>query len=109
MEDIPLEEQAVQSEQPSQGEPPAQTAQPNNPLHGVTLEAMLTYLVENLGWEDLAFRVHVRCFEYNPSIKSSLVFLRRTDWARKKVEKIYLKMTAKKNDRPKGEDPGFIM
>jgi uncharacterized protein (DUF2132 family) len=65
------------------------TPQKNNPLHGVTLEAMLTYLVENYGWEQLAGQVNIRCFQFDPSIKSSLVFLRRTPWARAKVEQLY--------------------
>ena len=64
--------------------------QANNPLHGVTLEMMLTRLVEKFGWEELGRIVPVRCFNYDPSIKSSLTFLRRTPWARLKVEKLYL-------------------
>ncbi|MGB4586430.1 MAG: VF530 family protein, partial [Rectinemataceae bacterium] len=55
--------------------------QPNNPLHDLTLEAILTRLVDHYGWEGLARRITVRCFELDPSIKSSLVFLRRTPWA----------------------------
>ena len=58
--------------------------QPNNPLHGLTLEAILTRLVDHYGWEDLARRITIRCFELDPSIKSSLIFLRRTPWAREK-------------------------
>jgi len=65
--------------------------QPNNPLHGLTLEALLTRLVDHYGWEGLARRVTVRCFELDPSIKSSLVFLRRTPWAREKVEQLYMR------------------
>ena len=65
--------------------------QPNNPLHGVTLEAILEDLVERRGWEDLADRIQIRCFAQDPSIKSSLKFLRKTDWARAKVERLYLK------------------
>ena len=64
--------------------------QPNNPLHGVTLEMILTHLVEQFGWEELGRRITIRCFIDNPSIKSSLKFLRRTSWARKKVEELYL-------------------
>ena len=64
--------------------------QPKNPLHGVTLKSILEELVENRGWEDLAARIHVRCFENDPSIPSSLKFLRKTDWARAKVERMYL-------------------
>jgi uncharacterized protein (DUF2132 family) len=63
--------------------------QPNNPLHGVTLEAMLTELVAHHGWEGLAQRIHIRCFVIDPSIKSSLTFLRKTPWAREKVETAY--------------------
>ena len=62
-----------------------------DPLHGVTLERLLTVLQEKYGWEGLAARVPIRCFQYDPSIKSSLVFLRRTPWARKKVEELYLR------------------
>jgi len=65
--------------------------QPNNPLHGITLEMMLNRLVEQYGWEELGRRIPLQCFRNNPSIKSSLKFLRRTDWARKKVEELYLK------------------
>lgn len=62
----------------------------NNPLHGVTLEVMLTELVEHCGWDELGDRINIRCFNYDPSIKSSLKFLRKTEWARKKVERMYL-------------------
>jgi len=64
--------------------------QPNNPLHGITLEMILTRLVEQFGWEELGRRIPVKCFTNEPSIKSSLKFLRRTPWARKKVEDLYL-------------------
>lgn len=64
--------------------------QRNNPLHGVKLEALLTDLVEHYGWEELASAVNINCFKSNPSITSSLKFLRKTDWAREKVEAIYL-------------------
>lgn len=67
------------------------TEQPNNPLHGVTLEMILTHLVEKYGWEELGNRITIKCFMVDPSIKSSLKFLRRTPWARKKVEDLYLK------------------
>ncbi|MDO9151590.1 MAG: VF530 family protein [Methylotenera sp.] len=66
------------------------TSQHNNPLHGVTLEAILTYLVDYYGWEALAERISVNCFSHDPSIKSSLKFLRKTQWARDKVESLYL-------------------
>jgi uncharacterized protein (DUF2132 family) len=64
--------------------------QPNNPLHGLTLERILTELIERYGWDELGRTISVRCFINNPSIKSSLVFLRKTPWARKKVEDLYL-------------------
>ncbi len=64
--------------------------QPNNPLHGVTLESMLTKLVERHGWEALGARIRIRCFTDDPSIKSSLSYLRKTPWARQKVEAWYL-------------------
>ena len=64
----------------------------NDPLHGVTLEMMLNRLVEHYGWEGLAERVRVRCFHFNPSVKSSLTFLRKTPWARKEVEDLYRRM-----------------
>jgi len=65
-------------------------SQKNNPLHGKTLEAILTQLLENYEWSDLAERVNIKCFKSNPSIKSCLKFLRRTPWAREKVEILYL-------------------
>ena len=64
--------------------------QPNNPLHGVTLEMILNDLVRRLGWKEMGRRVAIRCFTDNPSVSSSLKFLRKTPWARKKVEKLYL-------------------
>ena len=63
---------------------------PKDPLHGITLEMILTRLVEQHGWEELGKRIPINCFTHNPSIKSSLTFLRRTPWARKKVERLYL-------------------
>ena len=65
-------------------------AQPRNPLHGLTLEAILTALVAHYGWPGLAERITVRCFSVDPSISSSLKFLRKTPWAREKVEGLYL-------------------
>ena len=65
-------------------------AQKNNPLHGITLEQILTQLVESYGWENLAEAVPINCFRSNPSINSSLKFLRKTPWARAKVESFYL-------------------
>ena len=65
--------------------------QPNNPLHGVKLVDILEHLTQNYTWEQLADRIDINCFKSNPSIKSSLKFLRRTPWAREKVEHLYLK------------------
>ena len=68
-----------------------------DPLHGVTLETILTRLVEHYGWEELGRAVEIRCFNFDPSVKSSLVFLRKTPWARKKVEDLYVGIAAKWN------------
>lgn len=65
--------------------------QPNNPLHGVTLKRILEELVDRCGWEELGRRVTIRCFTHDPSLKSSLTFLRKTPWARAKVEELYLR------------------
>ncbi|MFI8483089.1 VF530 family DNA-binding protein [Pseudomonas sp. NPDC078700] len=67
------------------------TQTPKNPLHGVTLEAILNQLVATYGWDGLAQRIDIRCFKSDPSIKSSLTFLRKTPWAREKVEALYIK------------------
>ncbi len=69
-----------------------------DPLHGVTLEVLLTELQSHYGWEELAERVRVRCFLENPSIRSSLKFLRKTPWARTKVERLYLELLAERTD-----------
>lgn len=66
------------------------TPQPNNPLHGLTLERVVEQLVEYYGWERLSQRVNINCFKNEPSVKSSLKFLRRTPWARVEVEQLYL-------------------
>ena len=66
------------------------TEQPNNPLHGIKLADILDYLVDFYGWEILGQRININCFNSNPSIKSSLKFLRKTQWARDKVEQLYL-------------------
>lgn len=66
--------------------------QPANPLHGITLQAMLTALASHYGWEGLAQRIRIRCFTSDPSVASSLKFLRKTPWAREKVESLYLFM-----------------
>lgn len=64
--------------------------QPNNPLHGMTLECIVNSLVDHYGWGDLGEHINVRCFNSYPSVKSSLKFLRKTPWARKKVENLYI-------------------
>ena len=68
----------------------ARTDQPRNPLHGVTLEAIVRALEAHYGWEELARKIPIRCFSHNPSVSSSLKFLRKTPWAREKVEGLYL-------------------
>ena len=68
------------------------TAQPNNPLHGITLATMLERLLAHHGWDGLAREIAIRCFTHDPSIGSSLKFLRRTPWARAKVERLYLRL-----------------
>ena len=66
------------------------SAPANDPLHGITLEKLLTELVEHHGWEELGRRIDIRCFNFDPSISSSLKFLRKTPWARTKVETLYV-------------------
>jgi uncharacterized protein (DUF2132 family) len=68
----------------------------NNPLHGVKLVDILESLVEHYGWEELALNININCFKKDPSIKSSLKFLRRTPWARDKVEQLYLELANRK-------------
>jgi uncharacterized protein (DUF2132 family) len=68
------------------------TTQPRNPLHGKTLEAIVTELADFYGWEGLGDRINIRCFTHDPSVGSSLKFLRKTPWARDKVESLYLFM-----------------
>lgn len=70
--------------------------QPNNPLHSVKLATILEVLVEEYGWERLALKININCFKSDPSIKSSLTFLRKTPWARDKVEQLYLDLQKKK-------------
>jgi len=65
--------------------------QPNNPLHGIKLAAIVEKLQDHYGWEGLADRININCFKSNPTIKSCLKFLRKTPWAREKVERLYLK------------------
>jgi len=67
-----------------------------DPLEGKTLEMILTKLVEHYGWDDLGDKIRIRCFNFDPGIKSSLTFLRKTPWAREKVEKLYLKLESGK-------------
>jgi len=69
--------------------------QPNNPLHGVKLITILEVLVEHFGWENLSMKININCFKNDPSIKSSLKFLRKTPWARDKVEELYLDIVKK--------------
>ncbi|MDP2723994.1 MAG: VF530 family protein [Bacteroidales bacterium] len=69
--------------------------QANNPLHGIKLEEMLEYMVARFGWEHLGSEINIRCFNVDPSIKSSLKFLRRTPWARAEFEQLYLKSVEK--------------
>lgn len=69
-----------------------------DPLHGKTLERIVTELVDRLGWEDLGQHVRINCFNSNPSIQSSLKFLRKTPWARKEVEELYMRMIEKEDE-----------
>ncbi len=85
-------------------ENPAPKPQARNPLHGVTLERMLTELEAAIGWERMARRVRIACFTNDPSVSSSLKFLRRTPWAREKVERMYVDVIARrKKPAPKAE------
>jgi len=71
--------------------------QPNNPLHGITLEQILNALQAHYGWEELGRQIDIRCFTHDPSITSSLKFLRRTPWARERVESLYVYMVRRNN------------
>ena len=73
--------------------------QPNNPLHGVKLATILEVLVKEYGWERLSMKININCFKDNPSINSSLKFLRKTPWARDKVEQLYLNLERKKQSK----------
>lgn len=73
-------------------------AQPNNPLHGITLEKLLNELVAHYGWEALGREIEIRCFTHDPSIASSLKFLRRTPWARERVESLYVHMVRRRGE-----------
>ncbi len=79
-------------------------AQPRNPLHGLTLEAIVTALVDAYGWQGLDKRIPLRCFAFEPSIKSSLKLLRKTPWAREKVEGLYLYMLREQRREAQGRD-----
>lgn len=89
---------------PSPNTPSEPPAQPRNPLHGVTLEAMVVALQTYYGWHELAQRIPIRCFALDPSVKSSLKFLRKTPWAREKVEGLYL-YTLREHARQKSSRP----
>jgi uncharacterized protein (DUF2132 family) len=80
---------------------PTDKPQPNNPLHGITLAQIVSELVAHFGWPELGDRVRIRCFTDDPSIASSLTFLRRTPWARAKVESLYLVMRREQNRQAK--------
>ena len=97
---------------PPSDAPKATSQQPRNPLHGLTLEAIVTALADHYGWDELGVRIPVRCFTQDPSVASSLKFLRKTPWAREKVEGLYLFMLreirrtpATLRPRPPGEAP----
>ena len=82
--------------------PSPKPPQPRNPLHGLTLETIVTALFDAYGWDGLDQRIPLRCFAFEPSIKSSLKFLRKTPWAREKVESLYLFML---RERKRNADP----
>lgn len=79
--------------------------QPNNPLHGITLEAVVTELVEHYGFAELGQQIAIRCFTHDPSVSSSLKFLRKTPWAREKVESLYLFMLRERARRARRGEP----
>lgn len=95
---------------------PTPPSHPRDPLHGLTLETIVKSLVDYYGWEQLGREVDIRCFNHDPSVKSSLTFLRRTPWARAKVEELYLWMKLEEGDRAEeararealGSDPGMV-
>jgi len=84
---------------------PARPAQPRNPLHGLTLEAIVTALADHYGWERLGELVPIRCFAIDPSVGSSLKFLRKTPWAREKVESLYLFMLREQRREQQQQQP----
>lgn len=81
------------------------TTRTPDPMHGVTLQAIVEHLVERYGWDGLAKRIAIRCFTHDPSVKSSLTFLRRTPWARAKVESLYRHSVAHPRKPPRPEAP----
>ena len=83
---------------------PSPPSQPRNPLHGLTLEHIVTALEAHYGWAGLAERMPVRCFTHDPSVASSLKFLRKTPWAREKVESLYLFMLRERRRGERGRD-----
>lgn len=83
------------------GGPAIAMEQKNNPLHGKTLKDILEFLLHHYRWEGLAYHININCFKSNPSVKSSLTFLRKTPWAQKKVEDLYLGL------KEKNQSPGF--
>jgi uncharacterized protein (DUF2132 family) len=83
---------------------PAATPRPDNPLHGVTLKMMVEHLVDRYGWDGLGDRITIRCFTHEPSVNSSLKFLRKTPWAREKVESLYLHSVAHPRKQPRIPD-----
>jgi len=83
---------------------PAAPTQPRNPLHGLTLEAIVTALVDVYGWQGLDERIPLRCFAFEPSVKSSLKLLRKTPWAREKVEGLYLYMLREQRREEQGRE-----
>lgn len=85
--------------------PEARKAQPRNPLHGLTLEAIVTALADHYGWEHLGELVPIRCFAIDPSVGSSLKFLRKTPWAREKVESLYLFMLREQRREQQQQSP----
>ena len=85
-----MDDEATPPPAPEPDQPPPPQPRSPNPLHGVTLERMLTELVDDIGWAAMGARIPIRCFTHDPSVKSSLQFLRRTPWAREKVEGMYL-------------------
>ena len=93
--DITVDAAAAVASEPSSKQGQAQT-QVNNPLHGVKLQTIVEELEAKYGWDGLAYRINIKCFKSDPSVKSSLKFLRRTPWARDKVERLYLKTFHKK-------------